>query len=533
MKLNSVVCFCLATGLFPSLPAKEYVSPPVPAGHVANFGINLAPVVDWTTEFPFVDLLKMSRQWISQRKDAWDSKEPLDIDSNGYVKSLLPGQWATTLMATEAGQIVPPGRYTFFYEGEGEVSWEGIATKVDSSPGRDMIEITRGDAPYVKMTIKSLNPSNPLRNMRLIRSGHEDTYAEQPFSPEFLALWKSAGTFRFMDWMRTNNATENKTWADRTLPGDVRYTGKSGVPLEVMIALCNATGSNGWFCIPHLADDDYIRKMAALIFEKLDPSLVANFEFSNEVWNSMFSQTQWAEKQGMAEGLGNKPWEAGWAHYSKDCRRMADIVDEVFASAPQRRRRIVSSQAANTHIVKQILGHSDVAAHCDAISIAPYVTFNVPPEGKNGQPGAAEVAAWSLDQLFAHIRDVCLPDSISRIDKHAEVARDFKLDLVAYEGGQHLNALGEAQNNKQLIELLCQANRDPRMGAIYTDYLDHWTRAGGKLHNLFNSVGRYGRYGFWGLLETVTQDPATAPKYQAVLKWANSREQVNATAGSH
>lgn len=71
------------------------------------------------------------------------------------------------------------------------------------------------------------------------------------------------------------------------------------------------------------------------------------------------------------------------------------------------------------------------------------------------------------------------------------------------------------------------------MGAIYTDYLDHWTRAGGKLHNLFNSVERYGRYGSWGLLETVRQDPALAPKYQAVLKWANSREQVTASAGSH
>jgi len=137
------------------------------------------------------------------------------------------------------------------------------------------------------------------------------------------------------------------------------------------------------------------------------------------------------------------------------------------------------------------------------------------------------VAAWPLDQLFAYIRDVCLPESTGRIDKHAEVARDFKLDLVAYEGGQHLNALGEAQTNKQLIELLCQANRDPRMGMIYKDYLDHWTRAGGKLHNLFNSVGRYGRYGFWGLLETVTQDPATAPKYLAALKWANSREQAS------
>jgi hypothetical protein len=51
MKLNSLVCLCFATSLFSSLPAKEYVSPPVPASHVADFGIKLAPVVDWSTEF--------------------------------------------------------------------------------------------------------------------------------------------------------------------------------------------------------------------------------------------------------------------------------------------------------------------------------------------------------------------------------------------------------------------------------------------------------------------------------------------------
>lgn len=529
MKLKSLIFLCLAIGFAP-LPADEPVQPVRSAGHVADFGINVAGPSDWGTEFPFVDFMKSSRAWISQRDGVWDSKEPLDLDKDGYVKSLLPGQWATTLMATEVGQIVPPGRYTFFYEGEGEVTWEGLGRFVETiAPGRDIIEVTNSDAPYIKMTIKSVNPANPLRNLHFVRPGHEETFQKQPFSPEFLALWKNAGTFRFMDWMRTNNATENKTWADRTRPEDVRYNQKSGVPIEVMVELCNQSGTNGWFCIPHLADDDYIRKIVTMIHEKLDPSLVATFEFSNEVWNSMFSQTQWAEKQGMKEGLGDKPWEAGWAHYSKDCRRMADIVDEVYASDPQRRRRVVSSQAANTHIIKQILKSNDLAEHCDAISIAPYVTFNVPVEGRSGQPGAAEVAGWSLDQLFEHLRSVCLPESTGRIDKHLEVARNANLDLVAYEGGQHLTALGEAMKNKELVELLCQANRDPRMGGIYKDYIDHWTRAGGKLHNFFLSVGRYGMYGSWGLLETVVQDPATAPKYQAVLEWANSREQAPAS----
>ncbi len=528
MKPNILTALVIAALLASPLRAEESKpSPAASADRVADFGINLDGPVDYGTEFPFVDLMKTSREWISQREGVWDSKEPIDVDEFGNVKSLLPGQWAVTLMATETGKIVPPGRYRFFYEGEGEVTWDGLGRFVENAgPGRDIIEVTQGDATYIKMTIKSVNPENPLRNLHFVRPGHEETFKQEPFGPEFLALWTKAGTFRFMDWMRTNNATENKTWADRTRPEDVRYNRKSGVPIEVMVELCNQTGANGWFCIPHLADDDYIRKIATMIREKLDPSLVATFEFSNEVWNGMFSQSQWADKQGMAQGLGTKPWEAGWAHYSKDCRRMADIVDEVYAADPQRRRRVVSSQAANTHIIKQILKDNDLAKHCDAIGIAPYVTLNVPVEGKDGSPGAAEVAGWSMDRLFEHLRDVCLPESTGRMDKHAEVARANGLDLVAYEGGQHLSALGEAMNNKELVEILINANRDPRMGDIYTDYINHWTEAGGKLHNFFTSVGRFGRYGAWGHLEAFNQDPATAPKYLAALKWADSRAQV-------
>lgn len=78
-------------------------------------------------------------------------------------------------------------------------------------------------------------------------------------------------------------------------------------------------------------------------------------------------------------------------------------------------------------------------------------------------------------------------------------------------------------NNKQLVELLNNANRDPRTGDLYTDYINHWTQAGGKLHNFFTSVGRFSRYGAWGHLEACNQDPATALKYLAMLKWADSR----------
>ena len=44
-----------------------------------------------------------------------------------------------------------------------------------------------------------------------------------------------------------------------------------GVSLEYMVELSNVLEADMWYCIPHAADDDYVRKAAELIKEKLHP----------------------------------------------------------------------------------------------------------------------------------------------------------------------------------------------------------------------------------------------------------------------
>ncbi|MGZ9275476.1 MAG: cellulose-binding protein, partial [Nitrospira sp.] len=52
-------------------------------------GINLSGVVDWSTEYPFVDVFRMSRRWISQADGKpWGQGEDLDLTAEGWVKSL-------------------------------------------------------------------------------------------------------------------------------------------------------------------------------------------------------------------------------------------------------------------------------------------------------------------------------------------------------------------------------------------------------------------------------------------------------------
>ena len=62
-------------------------------------GINLAPVADWGSELPFVDVFRSSQPWISQRDGAnWGKGPALVLDEHGWVKQLEDGCYAETLM---------------------------------------------------------------------------------------------------------------------------------------------------------------------------------------------------------------------------------------------------------------------------------------------------------------------------------------------------------------------------------------------------------------------------------------------------
>jgi hypothetical protein len=84
--------------------------------------------------------------------------------------------------------------------------------------------------------------------------------------------------------------------------------------------------------------------------------------------------------------------------------------------------------------------------------------------------------------------------------------------LVGVRGGE---------NNETVTKLFLAANAHPRMGELYSRYLDAWTKEGGDLFCHFSSVGRWGKYGSWGLLQYANDDPLQSPKFKAVMKWAD------------
>ncbi|NEO64408.1 MAG: cellulose-binding protein, partial [Moorea sp. SIO4G2] len=106
-------------------------------------------------------------------------------------------------------------------------------------------------------------------------------------------------------------------------------------------------------------------------------------------------------------------------------------------------------------------------------------------------------------------------ESLSDIDQifnyHQKVAAKRKLQLVAYEGGQHL----VKSDNQKLTEFFIELNRHPKMYKIYTELLNEWKNQNGGLFMHFSDIGKPSKWGSWGALEHVYQK--SSPKYDALI----------------
>jgi len=476
-----------------------------------RLGINLAGPADWNTELPFTDVFRLSREWISQRKGSpWGQGPKLDRDPNGWIRRLETGCYAETLLCTIDGGHYPRGQYVCLYEGKGRIEFHNIAREVSRANGRIVFEPAPEKGAIFPRLMETA-PADVVRNIRVLLPGYEKRYQQEPFTPWLLSRWKGMQAVRFMDWMLTNNSPIRE-WADRPTLAYCNTTEK-GVPIETMVDLSNRLRIAPWFCMPHMASDDYVRRFAQQVRRTLRPELPVYVELSNEVWNSIFRQHHDYAQEGIRLKLADasKPWEAAHRYYCRRSRQVWRIWREAFGGS-SRVVRVLGAHAANPWWSEQDLAYDNTASECDALAIAPYISFIV---GPDSQPSAAEVSRWTVDQVMDYMEQKALPQSVEWIRKHREIAQRFRVRLICYEAGQHAVGTGGAENNEALTRLFTAANRTERMGRLYTRYLQEWQQAGGgDLCCIFSSVAASSKWGSWGLLEYYDDD---TPKYRAVL----------------
>lgn len=501
-------------------------------------GTNLSGLADWGTELPFVDMMKNSREWYSKdvgnpdgspfNTEATDS---MTFRADGYpthIPQLIGGraysQKVATIWASTNGWV--RGQYTILFDGTGSLGfWGGLENITLTSPNRITFDLNNTSNNVIEMTIEESLQSDPVRNIRVLIPGTENTYLEEPFNPVWLSRALLFESFRFMDWGRTNNWGQDDswnwdsphlyTWEERQQMDYYTWATPKGIPYEMMVRLMNDYDVDGWVCVPHRASDDYIRKMAGFFKENLEPERKLTVEYSNEIWNWIFGQAQWCLKYGeMETGL---PWPECTVPFIQNC---LDIWTEVYAEQADRLERVVGIQTGWLDVAQRISFNMRENSF-DAIS--PTYYFGLSEEGdaaldELGEEATAEdIAFWARQardtEGFSHIQMV-----------KQNIADILNKKMVFYEGGQHLtpSPFGEEPTYAQA---LVDIQRHPLMYDLYNEWYDLMrTLQEGEiplqLMN-FSFIGeRNARYGSWGILETMDQDTSVvyAPKFRSTLE---------------
>lgn len=474
--------------------------------------MNLAPVAYWGSELPFLNLGYTASRWRLQPIGGpfqWDLPLPPSTPE-GYPLTIPPGHYLESFLVFTPHRNSLPDELFVNYKGNGRLEYLGGAELVKRESGRDILRDLKNGGPIIAR-LMSTSADDPIRDITVTYPGAPEG---EIFRPEFLDRLSGVSVLRFMDWMDTNNSPI-ATWDQR--PRLERYTqSEGGVALELMVALANRASIAPWFTLPHKADDDYVRRFAEYVRDNLDPALPVWVEHSNEVWNSLFDQFKYALEQGQRLNLSSNEYEAGLRYHSRRTTEILTIWKEVFGDDKERVIGVYAAQAANPWTSEVIMSWEGASDHADVLAVAPYFGGSL-----GDQEHAPTVAGWSLDQLFdALTREV---DGQNRefIEQQAEIAKRYGVELVAYEGGQHLVGYSGTPADKVLHEFFAKANRDPRMGDLYRRHIDHWRAAGGGTYAFFNSMGEYSQWGCWGLLEN-EDDDRDAPKWRAVQGMVNA-----------
>ena len=511
----------------------------------AILGINTNEVREDTSSIPFVDLFKASIPF--DETYPWLSKKEVEYDQNGWPKNLHGGVAGTKFLNRLPVGTVPDGFYTVLYEGQGKIHYGNDAALVVHRPGKDIIEVKAGKDNILNasLVIRATDPKNYIRNIRILMSGgicknaphkhvqdnsdcasndylsFEENYKTILFNPYYIDFMRHFKVVRFMNMQgMTRNPIED--WKDRNTLEKATWGGKPksrGAPVEIMVELANHLKANPWFSMPYKASDDYIQEFAQYVNDNLDPELKVYVEYSNETWNPIFVHHEYAMQMGIKQNLDKEESVAGQKYYSKRSVETFNIWQKEFKGT-ERLIRTIGGWSSNSRLSSLLLSYKDAYKYTDALAIAPYFTAKLDKIRK------AETTDDIFDLLTSKYSKNGLTASIQQMRVQQKVAEAFGVDLVAYEGGQHLVDWDTRKVDDDPNPLLYAANRDPRMGELYLEYLRAWNKAGGKVFVLFSAPRIYSWYGSWGLKEHISQARDKAPKFDATLSYLEEIKKI-------
>lgn len=485
-------------------------------------GINLSYVADYSTELVFTNTFRQGREWISSNADntgPWDTGVNIPLRPDGYPLQIPysdgvnPPQKVKTLLMWDLLGATPTGQFRLKSSGSGQIRLINGASGTFSSPVDTLVQVNNG----VILEILSSQAGDPVRDIQFILPAYVNTYQNQTFTNELTGFLEDFQVIRFMDFTQTNGSPI-QNWAQRTPQAYYTQAKFGGVAWEYVVQLANQTQKDVWINIPHQANNAYIDSLAHLLQNSLNSTLKVYLEYSNEVWNGAFSQNAYCAQMGQNLGYSGPSWERAWKYTAKRSADVFKIFQDVFTN-DERLVKIIPSQAANSWLTNELITffndpfYNPHQVTADAVAIAPYIGNEV----ADAIVSNGLVNSITVPQII-DLLEGALIETQDWIDANQAVADNHNLQLICYEGGQHLVATGNNVNNATLTQKLIATNRHPDMQALYCQYLDYWYNNAGGLLCHFSSVQPYTQWGSWGLLEN-HQDTLN-PKYLALQNCA-------------
>jgi hypothetical protein len=372
--------------------------------------------------------------------------------------------------------------------------------------------------------------SSPPVNIKVYKTALESNIdAGELFEPDFIADAKQWGILRLMDWQSTNGntavdfadlATESYfNWQN----GSDTTGNKVGLPVSVIAELAHVTGRPIWVCIPHAFTDSAVEEFAEYLRDNVDTPIW--YEYSNEVWNTIFSQTAYAVAQ------GGSTFNVGVRWAGKRASEISRIIRSVYGEdSGSRWVGVLGTQNANTGITDlKILGIDDHISDQPGVT-AGQLFSHIGVTNYMGYPGLTTAASgtgqtfsgWidttlTLNDNYAYFRgrlheyllntSTQVGDLVTLWESHlAKGQAEGISGIVCYEGGTHVvannplrdNLSGETEGDKINLAI-CKWGMSPELAHVeYVTMEAFMAIPGAYAPAKFVDRGYHNKFGTWG-----------------------------------
>ncbi|WP_165219147.1 dockerin type I domain-containing protein [Aquisphaera insulae] len=455
---------------------------------MSTMGVNLKGQPNWWADNVWVD--------IRHSLGAWQNLS----NPSTLVTNLTPkGYPLSPAITTVILQGISNGVFPVSYSGKATLEFSGAAKL--STPftlGADglyhgAITVDTTATKQLFVTASGQDPSNPFGDLRIIQPGY-GTAPTQDFTDAYLKTLQPFSYLRFVEMDGGTNSTLS-TWAGRVQPDAFLNTTVNGIPYELMIELCNLTHKDMWINVPAMATDDYIANLASLLKSQLDPSLNVYVEYSNETWNTAFSeynQVLAASKSNPLVTQGNSTLAVA-QQSAFMVKKIGDAFRSAFGADAARVKPVLAGFYTVTEYNETMLSflkanYGDPSKYIVGLAVAPYVTVS-PGDSPTGMSPDAYIASIynSMDSYVIPI-----------LAKNASIAASYNLPLMSYEAG--FNGYFSGSTATALFNTV---ETDPRMYDVMKKLLQAWSSQTSMPLTYYGVSGD-----FWGLKEYVN-DPGS------------------------